>query len=151
MGTGGLLVLFSILGERVKSTVSYSGVYIGKKFEWMKHTRELWKETRLLFLRRVHAKRTAGFQIQQVTDLRSQFPLTFDLQNLISSSMSLRVGLCWIQWKLPRGEVHFLHIKPYNKGIYDHIRCSTALLWQTMQSWELEFVADVTTSWKKWR
>ncbi len=42
----------------------------------------------------------------------------------------------------------FLHIKPYNKDIYNHLRCFTALLWQQAQSWELELFADVTTSWK---
>ncbi len=42
----------------------------------------------------------------------------------------------------------FLHIKPYNKDIYNHIWCFTALLWQLVQSWELELFADVTTSWK---
>ncbi len=26
-----------------------------------------------------------------------------------------------------KGQVCFLHIKPYNKDIYDHIQCSTAL------------------------
>ncbi len=34
----------------------------------------------------------------------------------------------------------FLHIKPYNKDIYDHIQ---SLLWQTVQSWELELIADI--------
>ncbi len=42
----------------------------------------------------------------------------------------------------------FLHIKPYNKDISDHIRCSTAFLWQMAQSWELELLADITTGWK---
>ncbi len=45
----------------------------------------------------------------------------------------------------------FLHIQPYDKDIYDHIRCSTALLWQLLPSWELELVADITPSWKQWR
>ncbi len=42
-----------------------------------------------------------------------------------------------------------LHIKPYNKDIYDHIQCSAELLWQTVQSGELEVVADITASWKE--
>ncbi len=45
----------------------------------------------------------------------------------------------------------FLHFKPYNKDIYDHIWCSTALWWRTVQSWELELIADVTASWKQRR
>ncbi len=45
----------------------------------------------------------------------------------------------------------FLHIKPYNKDIYNHILCSTALLWQMVQHWELELIADVTASWKQQR
>ncbi len=45
----------------------------------------------------------------------------------------------------------FSHIKPYNKDIHNLIQCSTALLWWTVQSRELEFLADVTTSWKQWR
>ncbi len=45
----------------------------------------------------------------------------------------------------------FLHIKPYNKDIYHHIWCSTALLWQLAQFWELELVADATASWKQQR
>ncbi len=48
-------------------------------------------------------------------------------------------------------EIIFLHIKPHNKDIYDHIRCSTALLWWALQSWELELVADVTASLKQRR
>ncbi len=50
-------------------------------------------------------------------------------------------------------EVRFLQIKPYNKDIYDHKQCSKALLWQTVQSWELELLADATASWKqrRWR
>ncbi len=43
----------------------------------------------------------------------------------------------------------FLHIKPYKKNSYDHIRCFTALLWQPVQSWELELVADITVSRKQ--
>ncbi len=39
----------------------------------------------------------------------------------------------------------------YNKNIYDHIWYSTALLWRTVQSWELELIADITTSWKQRR
>ncbi len=27
-----------------------------------------------------------------------------------------------------KGEVQFLHLKPHNKDIYDHIQCSAALL-----------------------
>ncbi len=27
-----------------------------------------------------------------------------------------------------KGEFHFLHIKPYNKDIYNHIQCLAALL-----------------------
>ncbi len=42
----------------------------------------------------------------------------------------------------------FLHIKSYNKDIYDHIWCSTALLWQTVPSQKLELIADATASWK---
>ncbi len=38
----------------------------------------------------------------------------------------------------------FLHIKPYNKNIYNHIQNSTAFIWRTAQSQELELVADVT-------
>ncbi len=45
----------------------------------------------------------------------------------------------------------FLHIKPYNKDIYEHAQCSTALLWRLVQSWELELIADVTATWKQWR
>ncbi len=45
----------------------------------------------------------------------------------------------------------FLHIWPYTKDIYNHWQCSTALLWQTVQSWKLELVADVTASWKQQR
>ncbi len=44
-----------------------------------------------------------------------------------------------------------LHIKPYSKNISDHIRYSAALLWWTLQSWELELVADVTSDWKQQR
>ncbi len=43
----------------------------------------------------------------------------------------------------------FLHIKAHNKDICDHLWCSTALVWQTVQSWELELIADVTENgWK---
>ncbi len=45
----------------------------------------------------------------------------------------------------------FWHHKPYNKDTYNHMCCSTALLWPTVQSWELELVADVTASWKQRR
>ncbi len=48
-----------------------------------------------------------------------------------------------------KGEVCLLHIKSFNKNIYDYIRCSTALLWPTTQSWEPELVDDVTASWKQ--
>ncbi len=46
-----------------------------------------------------------------------------------------------------------MHIKPNYKDIYDYIQCSTALLWQTVLSQELELLADVTASWKQqsWR
>ncbi len=39
-----------------------------------------------------------------------------------------------------------LHIKLYNKDIYNHIQCSTALSWWTMQSWELELFAELKTA-----
>ncbi len=37
----------------------------------------------------------------------------------------------------------FLHIESYNKDIYNHIWCSAALFWWTVQSRELEL------SWKQ--
>ncbi len=40
----------------------------------------------------------------------------------------------------------FIAIKPHDKDINDHIWCSKALLWQPVQSWEQELVAEVTTS-----
>ncbi len=45
--------------------------------------------------------------------------------------------------------VFFLHITTYDKDIYDQIRCSIALYWWTVQSRELELVAEVNTSWKQ--
>ncbi len=38
----------------------------------------------------------------------------------------------------------FLHVKPHYQDIYHHIQYFTALLEQTVQSRELELVADVT-------
>ncbi len=47
----------------------------------------------------------------------------------------------------------FLHNEPYNKDIYNHIQCSTALLWPMVHSRELKLLTDVTASWKqrRWR
>ncbi len=45
----------------------------------------------------------------------------------------------------------FLHIKPCNKDIYNHIKCSASLSWQTLQSGELALIADVMASWKQQR
>ncbi len=50
-----------------------------------------------------------------------------------------------------RRNFFFLHVKPYNKDIYDHIQCSTALLRRTVQSWELELIADIAAGWKQQR
>ncbi len=40
----------------------------------------------------------------------------------------------------------FLHIKSYYKDISDHTQCSTASLWWTVQSQELELLAEATAS-----
>ncbi len=53
--------------------------------------------------------------------------------------------------RILKEEFVFVHIKPYNQDIYDHMRCSAALFWQVAQSWELEAVADVTANWKQQR
>ncbi len=42
--------------------------------------------------------------------------------------MFIRNCYLFISLKTVLGEVHFLHIKPHNKDIYVHIRCSTPLL-----------------------
>ncbi len=42
-----------------------------------------------------------------------------------------------------------LHIKQYNKNISDHMRYSAALLWWTLQSGDLDLIADVTASLKQ--
>ncbi len=34
---------------------------------------------------------------------------------------------------------------------YEHIQCITTLLWQTVQSCQVELFADFTASWKQWR
>ncbi len=56
-------------------------------------------------------------------------------------------------WKLncSRTQSVLINIRPYNKDIYDHIWCSTAILWQPVQSWELELVANFSASWKQQR
>ncbi len=83
-------------------------------------------------------------------------------ENKVRESSCLIVSLCKINRSFIFQSVRFwgvswvkgvvsLHIKPYKKDIYDHIRCSTALLWQLVQFWEQKLVADITASWKQQR
>ncbi len=58
---------------------------------------------------------------------------------------------CALKKILNWGKGLFFHIRPYNKDIYDHIRCSPALLWQPAWSWGLRLIADITASWKQQR
>ncbi len=43
----------------------------------------------------------------------------------------------------------FFHIKPCERNVYDHKRCSEALLWGTVNSLEMELVADINARWKQ--
>ncbi len=77
--------------------------------------------------------------------------LTDGLYNLTQ----IKLGLCalgkWGENKHLQEKFSFLHIKPHNKDISDHIQYSAALLWWMVQSWELELLADVTAWWKQQR
>ncbi len=75
--------------------------------------------------------------------------LTLLVQSAFDLGWQLSAYLCDHQEL--KEKLIFLWIKPYNRDIYDYIQCSTAILWPTVQSWELELLADVTTSWKQQR
>ncbi len=86
--------------------------------------------------------------------ISSDFSLKYHLANIIVLTDGMQCGHKGLEeWNQRRAAYRrsllFLHIKPHSKDIYDHIQCSTALLWQPAQSWELELIAYNTASWKQ--
>ncbi len=69
-----------------------------------------------------------------------------DLMSLFFSPLTTPSSDVIVYWHTFKEKFGFLH-----KDIYDHIWCSTALLWQLAKSWELELVANITASWKQQR
>ncbi len=87
----------------------------------------------------------------QQTDIKANRTADQKPDVVITSILSQHLNTttsCVLKFTLEDQASFFLHIKPYDKGISDHVRCSTAFLWQTMKSRELVLLADVTASWK---
>ncbi len=85
------------------------------------------------------------YVVQEMLFLRAG--MWSELTSAAAQVLVLVIGI--VKGKNVQGHLHYLkekfghlHIKPDNKNIYNHLWCSTVLLWELVQSWELELVAE---------
>ncbi len=89
---------------------------------------------------------TGTLLIKVEKNLRRIFKISYVISLTLCYSVYMPAKAHWEPRKyfFTKGEVCFLHIKPYNRDFSNHIQYSTSRFWRGVQCWELKLIDDVT-------